>query len=375
MQYWRVILPLVIAYGCLTLASNTALYFLEIERVEQEMAKITETAMGAALGNSSDFDLEVSFDARRGHVGGLAPSMEALQTARDWVATAGVQGIAGLPLPHGGLTHTFKARSSFELREEEGALQLKAFLPEMALERVVEGVRRAREQEPVLIVSEGEGGWYPGASEDAARAPWQESLDRFVSFFFRWGKVDEAGLYLKDGRDLVLEGEVRSEEEKASVLSFARACFPGLALSSLDDRIKVVPRMLPILVRFDPDDNDGVISVEGMVPSVEIEDRLFERIRSQGVAGQAFVNSLQVVPGAPELRWLTEDGPKFFQGLFAMIKDFEILIGPEIVIVEGIAPSQEVADRMTTRIQAELTGHEVRTRFDVARSPLLEEEE
>ncbi len=388
MRLFRLILPLAAAYGLLVAGSTTALYYLELEDLEQEMAGVTTKALAQKLSAYPDFELEVTFDRLDAQVRGVAPSAAALSAGQMALAELAREGVEGLPGAIGSLAPDLKRQASFRLYEvegegeERGGIYLTAFLPQTALSGIEEGVRRAR---PAFSGPLGdEEGNEAIAEPDAAVAPWQNRLEDFVSFFFRDGRAKGAEFSVAEGPVLGLAGRVQSEDERGAIVRYAKACFPGLA-AGLDYQIEVAPEKAdeaetapetaneidmappmgnriavareahPIQIEMG---QDGEVAVMGMVPTMEAEDRLFELVRSQGTPNQSFVNGLQVVEGVSDIGWL-DSRPSFFKDFLASVEGLALIIGPKVVMVEGKVADRATADALMKSLKSQLRDHEV----------------
>lgn len=356
MQTLRLILPLLAAYGLLVVGGNTALYFLEFGDLEERMAQVTHRALLERLGALPDLDLEVRFDSRDGVVQGVVHTAEGLLAARTAVEElARKEHLEGLPVPFRSLEHDLAQAASFHLFESGDTMYLKSFLPVVALARLEDGLYQARQMLPrVPRGLDDEGPTGPASpQQDAADPEWQDKVGDFVAYFFKQGRTARAEIEAVAQVRLRLAGEVQSEEERDEIIRHAKEYFPSLA-ERIENAIELAPRVPP----FHLQTTEGVVALEGMVPTIEIQEQLFDFVRSQGVPGQSFVNGLQVAEGVPGVSWL-ERKPTFFKDLFATVKDPAMVIGPEVVLLKGEAPSRKAANDLILKVQSQLSDHEV----------------
>lgn len=357
----RFVLPLLAAYSLLVAGGNTALYYLTFGELEGRLREATEIALEKNLQRFPGVTFEVAFQGRVGTVSGLALTDEGLRAARAAAERAGSEGLDGVPFALERLEHDFKRPSSFHLFERQGSLFLRSFLPLLTLKEIEAGLHEVRGRLPRVPLGEGGAeGSLPSVPQTDAQIPtWQDEVGAFVSHFFQPEWVRDAEMRVVDRRELWLAGKVETEEERTEIEQLARAAFPALA-PVLRNEIMVVSR--PFLLEM----VDDVVALEGKVPSIEVQEALFDWIRRQGdPAKQSFVNALEVAEGAPGVSWLDQQ-PTFFGDLFRQVKALQLVIGPELVLLRGRVSDRATAEALAKKMATQLPNHEVTSRLTYA---------
>ena len=112
------------------------------------------------------------------------------------------------------------------------------------------------------------------------------------------------------------------------------------------------------------------VVLEAKVRSTEVQERLFEFIRSHAAPGQAFENGIQVSPDAPDIPWLDRK-PTFFKDLLSSINQSAIAIGSSIVVIRGQAPTKEVAEELGRQVAQQLSGYDIRNQITHPETPAV----
>ncbi len=359
MKNVRFLFPLLAAYGLLLAAGNTALYYLTFGDLESLLSARVDGALEEALERYPDVTVQTAFAGRRGTVSGIALSGEALNAARSAVEKLATEGVPGVPFGLEHLKHEIKRRSSFHLFERDDTVYLRSCLPLLTLNELEESLYRVRGELPRVPLGP-DGGGESGASvprDDAQMPSWHGRLGDFIAYYFQPGRAARAEIRVVDGAELWLAGQVETEEERFEVERHALAAFATLS-DRLRNEIVVAPRIEPFHIEV----VEGVVSVEGMVPSFEIQERLFDWVRRQGAEGQSFANGLQVIGDAPAPDWLDRK-PTFLQDVLSGVGDAEMVIGPQVVLLRGEVGDRAAAESLTRKLKTELSGREITTRL------------
>ena len=113
------------------------------------------------------------------------------------------------------------------------------------------------------------------------------------------------------------------------------------------------------------------MSVEGSVPSTDMRDAIVQHLQAQLAPGQKLGPAIQVSADAADPDWLATL-PTFFKRYLEEVNSPRIILGPDVVVLFGNAPSKIAADELANLVQAQLSGHTVANRLtypDEAESP------
>ena len=353
----------ILAYGLLILSCALTLYFLELDGIQKELKKTTETVLQERLKESptsgaGDFEFSADFSASKGHVSGIADTATGMLLAQEAVETLAAEGLpeeAQTEHDFTELTHDWRRHPSFQVRAQGEEIALRAELAPSTLAILEQAILEATGANPGPPLD-------PEASSPEAKAiglddiavpDWEDSFGPAVQYFFQFDRLLEPELMVTADRELRLIGIIDTEEQADTLKEIMSLGFPSLAKNIVN--MLEVQRESPAL---ELKEENGILTLEVAVPSTEIRTNLIEHLQSQLAPGQPLEAAIQVLPKAANPEWL-ETKPTFFKRFLAEVKSPRIVISKDVVRLGGIAPSKAIADELANLVQAQLSGHTV----------------